>query len=166
VEEIDVVTICEKPAAARLNQKKKPTPVTQSAPCSRQSSPSSPAAAVLATFQPIKRRRSHTKRAHRLSSTGSAGDGLESDEEQKRTSHNILERKRRNDLKKSYQALRNNIPELEENQRAPKVTILRKATELINEMTVRNDNLKRKFDQEKRREMQLLQRLALLKSVF
>ncbi len=91
---------------------------------------------------------------------------MESDEEQKRASHNILERKRRNDLKKSYQALRNNIPELEENQRAPKVTILRKATEFISEMTLKNDNLNRKYEQEKRRELHLLQKLALLKSLL
>ena len=165
VEEIDVVTISDKPtsnqpASNRLNIRKRTS--SQSAPCSRQSSP---AAAVDGSFQPMKRRRSHTKRAHRLNSTGSVGDGLESDEEQKRASHNILERKRRNDLKKSYQALRNNIPELEDNQRAPKVTILRKATEFISEITVRNDDLEKKFIQEKRKEMHLLQRLSLLKSI-
>lgn len=91
-------------------------------------------------------------------------DAAESDEEQKRASHNILERKRRNDLKTSFQTLRSHIPELEDNQRAPKVTILRKATEFIDEITVRNDDLQRQFDQEKRREAQLLQRLALLKT--
>ena len=88
----------------------------------------------------------------------------ESDEEQKRASHNILERKRRNDLKSNFQTLRCHIPELEDNQRAPKVTILRKATEFIDEITLRNEDLKRQFDQEKRRETQLLHRLALLKA--
>ncbi len=163
MEEIDVVTVSDKPVGARLNlNPKKRVTVSQSAPCSRQSSP----AAMLTTYQSMKRRRNHTKRAHRLSSAGSIGDGMESDEEQKRASHNILERKRRNDLKKSYQALRNNIPELEENQRAPKVTILRKATEFISEMTLKNDNLNRKYEQEKRRELHLLQKLALLKSLL
>ena len=40
----------------------------------------------------------------RLSSAGSSlGDGLESDDEARRASHNVLERKRRNDLKSSFQ---------------------------------------------------------------
>lgn len=52
----------------------------------------------------------------------------------KRITHNVLERKRRNDLKSSYQELRENIPELVPMDRAPTATILQKAVEFITEM--------------------------------
>ncbi len=65
-----------------------------SPPCSRQSSPHP------VTASPPKRKKYHTKR---LSSAGSSGDGVESDDEARRASHNVLERKRRNDLKSSFQ---------------------------------------------------------------
>eukprot|EP01135_Chromosphaera_perkinsii_P008948 Nk52_evm1s1535 gene=Nk52_evmTU1s1535 len=51
--------------------------------------------------------------------------------EAKRTIHNVLERKRRNDLKYSFQNLRNCIPDIETNDKAPKVLILKKATDFI-----------------------------------
>jgi len=45
--------------------------------------------------------------------------------------HNVLERKRRNDLKDSYQELREAMPELESNDRTPTGQILQKAVEYI-----------------------------------
>jgi len=51
--------------------------------------------------------------------------------ETKRMTHNVLERKRRNDLKASYQDLRENIPELVSQERAPTAQILQKAVEYI-----------------------------------
>jgi Myc proto-oncogene protein len=115
---------------------------------------------------PIKKRRCHSKRTHRLSSAGSNyGDGLESDDEQRRASHNVLERKRRNDLKYSFQVLRGQIPELKDNQRAPKVTILRKAAEYIKQIREEDEDLQTRMAKEKRRETKLLQRLAYLKSL-
>ena len=39
--------------------------------------------------------------------------------------------KRRNDLKSSFHTLRDNVPELGSQERAPKVVILKKATEYI-----------------------------------
>eukprot|EP01137_Pigoraptor_chileana_P031583 Opistho-2@19621 len=53
------------------------------------------------------------------------------DTEAKRNTHNVLERKRRNDLKSSFHQLRESIPELEDNERAPKVLILKKAGDYI-----------------------------------
>jgi Myc proto-oncogene protein len=53
------------------------------------------------------------------------------DPECKRNVHNVLERKRRNDLKYSFQVLRDSIPDLKGSERAPKVAILRKATDCI-----------------------------------
>jgi len=57
-----------------------------------------------------------------LSSTGT---------DSKRLTHNVLERKRRNDLKASYQDLRENIPELSHQERAPTAQILQKAVDYI-----------------------------------
>eukprot|EP00039_Didymoeca_costata_P033274 m.41632 g.41632 ORF g.41632 m.41632 type:complete len:250 (+) comp9790_c0_seq2:106-855(+) len=51
----------------------------------------------------------------------------------KRSSHNVLERKRRHDLKNSYQTLRNELPGLQ-NERTPAGTILTKAHQFIKEL--------------------------------
>lgn len=56
----------------------------------------------------------------------------------KRITHNVLERKRRNDLKASYQDLRENIPELTHQERAPTAQILSKGVEYI-EFLKKND---------------------------
>eukprot|EP00731_Ephydatia_muelleri_P035916 Em0179g6a len=107
-EEIDVVTVIERPKKQPLRKRN----VSVSAPCSLQNSP---------VGSPVKKRRYSAKRLQRLSSVGSnVTDNGESDDEQRRASHNILERKRRNDLKYSFQILRGQIPELEDNQKAPK----------------------------------------------
>lgn len=90
---------------------------------------------------------------------------MDSDDEQRRASHNVLERKRRNDLKSSFQILRGQIPELEDNQRAPKVTILRKAAEYIKQIRDKEEDMQSRMAVEKRRETRLLQRLAYLKSL-
>lgn len=128
-----------------------------SAPCSLQNSP---------VGSPVKKQRRYSaKRLQRLSSVGSnVTDNGESDDEQRRASHNILERKRRNDLKYSFQILRGQIPELEDNQKAPKVTILRKAAEYIvqiqDDARVQEDDLHR----ERERQQELQQRLKFLQS--
>lgn len=54
------------------------------------------------------------------------------DPESKRHTHNVLERKRRNDLKNSYQLLRERVPSLEDDDRAPTGKILLHAVEYIN----------------------------------
>ena len=53
------------------------------------------------------------------------------DSDGRRAQHNVLERKRRNDLKSSFHILRDHIPELNSQERAPKVVILKKATDYI-----------------------------------
>ncbi len=154
-EEIDVVTITDKQNSKKRNY----STASLSTPSSRQASP---------THMPsTKKRKGHSKRMHRLNSSGSnfGGDGTESDDEQRRASHNVLERKRRNDLKYSFQILRGQIPELEDNQRAPKVTILKKAAEYIKEIREKEEDMQSRLAREVRRESKLLQRLAYLKSM-
>lgn len=58
------------------------------------------------------------------------------DPEARRLTHNVLERKRRNDLKTSYQVLRANIPDLEDNDRTPTGQILLHAVEYIEALDI------------------------------
>ncbi len=153
-EEIDVVTVTER-APTRMATRKRQFSV--SAPCSRQTSP--------APSSPKKRKYS-VKKLQRINSTcSSVGDGTESDDEHRRASHNILERKRRNDLKYSFQILREQVPELEDNQRAPKVTILRKAADYIRRIQLEGNAMEQEMERERKREARLRQRLAFLKAM-
>lgn len=53
----------------------------------------------------------------------------------------VLERKRRNDLKASYQDLRESIPELAQQERAPTAQILSKAVECIEALKQTEDQM-------------------------
>ena len=150
------MTVSDRPERTLTRGSSRRRPASASAPCSRQSSPT--------PSSPMKKRRHHVKRLQRLSSAGGE-DVTESDDEQRRASHNILERKRRNDLKYSFQLLREQVPELEENQRAPKVIILRKAADFIKLVRERDEKLHQEYEKEKKREAKLLKRLAYLKSL-
>lgn len=105
------------------------------------------------------RRKRHTKRHSRLNSQ----DGNESDEEARRASHNVLERKRRNDLKNSFDILRTGIPDLEENIRAPKVVILRKAVEYIKVLQANDKKIECDWSREHKRHNKLRERLSFLR---
>jgi len=68
-----------------------------------------------------------------------AGDGTDS----KRLTHNVLERKRRNDLKASYKLFREQIPELANQERAPSALILRSGTVYIQTLNTEDISLTR-----------------------
>ncbi|XP_029973470.1 protein L-Myc-1b-like [Salarias fasciatus] len=80
----------------------------------------------------------------------------------RRRNHNFLERKRRNDLRSRFLALRDQIPGLE-SAKTPKVAILTQATEYLVELHSRE---KRQLQEKKRlrsRQQQLLRKLSELK---
>ncbi|XP_061599977.1 protein L-Myc-1b-like [Cololabis saira] len=80
----------------------------------------------------------------------------------RRRNHNFLERKRRNDLRSRFLALRDEIPGLE-SSKTPKVVILTQATEYLGELHTRE---KRQLQEKKRlrsKQQQLLRRLSELK---
>lgn len=79
-----------------------------------------------------------------------------------RISHNDLERKRRNDLRNRFQCLRKTIPSLEESERAAKITILRRASELIPSLQKEEERLLALKDDEKKRNAVLLSTLMKL----
>ena len=68
-------------------------------------------------------------------------DDDSSDPDAKRAFHNVLERKRRNDLKSSFYSLRNYIPSLSKKEKTPKVIILKGAADYINELKARETKL-------------------------
>ena len=68
-------------------------------------------------------------------------------------------------MKYSFQLLREQVPELEDNQRAPKVIILRKAAEFIKYIREREEKLEQEFEREKKREAKLQQKLEYLKAM-
>lgn len=53
------------------------------------------------------------------------------DEEERRRTHNVMERQRRNELKNCFTRLRDIVPELSHNDKASKVVILKKARDFI-----------------------------------
>lgn len=80
----------------------------------------------------------------------------------RRRNHNFLERKRRNDLRSRFLALRDQIPGLE-SAKTPKVAILTQATEYLMDLHARE---KRQLQEKKRlksRQQNLLRRLSELK---
>ncbi|XP_037550188.1 transcriptional regulator Myc-A [Nematolebias whitei] len=82
----------------------------------------------------------------------------------KRRTHNVLERQRRNELKLSFFALRDEIPEVANNEKAAKVVILKKAAECISSMQCDEQRLVSLKEQLRRRSELLKQRLAQLQS--
>ncbi|XP_060949714.1 transcriptional regulator Myc-A [Limanda limanda] len=78
----------------------------------------------------------------------------------KRRTHNVLERQRRNELKLSFFALRDEIPDVANNEKAAKVVILKKATECIYSMQSDEQRLLTHKEQLRRKSELLKQRLA------
>lgn len=87
---------------------------------------------------------------------------LEDDEERRRT-HNVMERQRRNELKNCFQRLRDHVPELSNNDKASKVMILKRAKESIRNLETEGQRLSKKRDRLREKQEQLKARLELLK---
>lgn len=78
----------------------------------------------------------------------------------RRLTHNVLERKRRNDLKNSYQELRECIPEVEDNERTPTGQILIKAMEHVTHLKEREVNMLERIAEARRENERLRQIIA------
>ncbi|KAE8282208.1 Protein L-Myc-1b [Larimichthys crocea] len=81
----------------------------------------------------------------------------------KRKAHNFLERKRRNDLRSRFLSLRDEIPGLADCPKTPKVAILTRATEYLQQLHASERQKAQERKQLKAKQLQLLQRLAHLK---
>lgn len=103
------------------------------------------------------------RKASKNISVGSGeSDESENDSEYTRATHNVLERKRRNDLKLKFQRLRDAVPELKDNDRAPKVSILRKSWEHISFLKREESRMVGELEKQKKANTQLLKKLLLL----
>ncbi|XP_012554248.1 myc proto-oncogene protein 2 isoform X1 [Hydra vulgaris] len=111
-EEIDVVTIDSKPINIVGLKRQSSTSIVYT---------------KIQTTSVLKRTRSSPAklRSDRLMRKSALIDDL--DPTSRRASHNVLERKRRIDLKRSFEKLRECVPNLEREEKAPKVVVLKKA---------------------------------------
>lgn len=85
------------------------------------------------------------------------------DEEERRRTHNVMERQRRNELKNCFLRLRDNVPELSNNDKASKVVILKRAKESIWNLETEDQRLSHKKDKLRQRQEQLRVRLEQLR---
>lgn len=90
-------------------------------------------------------------------------DGEDSND--KRRTHNVLERQRRNELKMSFLALRDQVPAVAANDKAPKVVILKTATEFIVKVREDERRLLATKDELRKRSRELKQRLERLRTL-
>ncbi|KAM7369767.1 hypothetical protein PAMP_011061 [Pampus punctatissimus] len=106
----------------------------------------------------------HSRVLKQISSNRKCSSPRTSDTEDydKRRTHNVLERQRRNELKLSFFALRDEIPEVANNEKAAKVVILKKATECIYSMQSDEQRLLSLKEQLRRKSELLKQRLSQL----
>ncbi|XP_039381012.1 myc proto-oncogene protein isoform X2 [Mauremys reevesii] len=88
----------------------------------------------------------------------------DTEENDKRRTHNVLERQRRNELKLSFFALRDQIPEVANNEKAPKVVILKKATEYVLSIQTDEHRLIAEKEQLRKRREQLKHKLEQLRN--
>ncbi|XP_038150410.1 protein L-Myc-1b-like [Cyprinodon tularosa] len=86
----------------------------------------------------------------------------DSEDSDRRRNHNFLERKRRNDLRSRFTALRDQIPGLE-SAKAPKVAILTQATDYLEELHLSERRHLQEKKRLKSRRQNLLRRLSELK---
>uniref|UniRef100_A0A8B9RJT3 Transcriptional regulator n=1 Tax=Astyanax mexicanus TaxID=7994 RepID=A0A8B9RJT3_ASTMX len=85
------------------------------------------------------------------------------DEEERRRTHNVMERQRRNELKNCFLRLRDNVPEVSNNDKASKVVILKRAKESIWNLETEEQRLSHKKDKLRQRQEQLRVRLEQLR---
>ncbi|NXP33448.1 MYCL protein, partial [Leiothrix lutea] len=93
----------------------------------------------------------------------SSSPGSDSEDVAKRKNHNFLERKRRNDLRSRFLALRDQVPGLASCPKTPKVVILSKSSEYLQSLISAERRMAAEKRQLQLRQTQLLKRIAHLK---
>lgn len=106
----------------------------------------------------------HQHISHSASTSQSpSSDSEDSCDGSKRAQHNVLERKRRNDLKYSFQRLKDTVPELSRQDRAAKVVILRKSADYIRSLGGKHGSLVKEEEKQRRIHEHLLKKLNQLR---
>ncbi|NXK45584.1 MCL1A protein, partial [Chauna torquata] len=93
----------------------------------------------------------------------STGPGSDNEDVAKRKNHNYLERKRRNDLRSRFLALRDQVPGLASCPKTPKVVILSKSSEYLQSLISAERRMVAEKRQLRLRQTQLLRQIAHLK---
>ncbi|XP_072015937.1 myc protein-like [Amphiura filiformis] len=106
--------------------------------------------------------RGSSRGSSRVSSRPSSHPSSDSEDSDKRATHNVLERKRRDDLRCSFNSLRDEVPDLQAKDRAAKVVILKTATDYLHKMRNDEKRLLKEKENERRRHEHLLTRLHAL----
>lgn len=132
--------------------------LSASSPTSSASPSSPPSSSSSSSFHP----QCSPSKAHSLSHLSSP-QSSDCEDTDKRRAHNFLERKRRNDLRSRFLSLRDEIPGLADCPKTPKVAILTRATEYLQQLHASERQKAQERKQLKARQLQLLQRLAHLK---
>ncbi|GAA6231842.1 protein L-Myc-1b-like [Lates japonicus] len=132
--------------------------LSASSPTSSTSPSSPPSSSSSSSSHP----QSSPSKPHSLSHLSSP-QSSDCEDTDKRKAHNFLERKRRNDLRSRFLSLRDEIPGLADCPKTPKVAILTRATEYLQQLHANERQKAQERKQLKARQLQLLQRLAQLK---
>ncbi|KAI7807291.1 myelocytomatosis oncogene homolog [Triplophysa rosa] len=85
------------------------------------------------------------------------------DEEERRRTHNVMERQRRNELKNCFLRLRDHVPELSSNDKASKVVILKRAKDSIRNLEAENKRQIQDLERLEARNLRLKARLDEIK---
>lgn len=125
-------------------------------------SPSSPPSSSSSSSSSSSHSQSSPSKPHSFSHLSSP-QSSDCEDTDKRKAHNFLERKRRNDLRSRFLSLRDEIPGLADCPKTPKVAILTRATEYLQQLHAGERQKAQERKQLKARQLQLLQRLAQLK---
>ncbi|NP_001167287.1 Viral myc transforming protein [Salmo salar] len=104
----------------------------------------------------------HNLSSHQHQSSSRQSTDVE-DEEERRHTHNVMERQRRNELKNCFLRLRDNVPELSNNDKASKVVILKRACDSIRGLELAGQRLNVKRDKLRERQEQLKVKLEQLR---
>uniref|UniRef100_A0A4W5PCK2 Myelocytomatosis oncogene homolog n=1 Tax=Hucho hucho TaxID=62062 RepID=A0A4W5PCK2_9TELE len=104
----------------------------------------------------------HHLSSHQHQSSSRQSTDVE-DEEERRHTHNVMERQRRNELKNCFLRLRDNVPELSNNDKASKVVILKRACDSIRGLELAGQRLNVKRDKLRERQKQLKVKLEQLR---
>ncbi|KAJ7998812.1 hypothetical protein DPEC_G00208860 [Dallia pectoralis] len=105
--------------------------------------------------------RHHSSQNHQSGSSKQTAEV--EDEEERRHTHNVMERQRRNELKNCFLRLRDNVPELSNNDKASKVVILKRARDSIRGLELEGQRLNSKRDKLRERQEQLKFKLQELR---
>nr|XP_046265257.1 transcriptional regulator Myc-B-like isoform X2 [Scatophagus argus] len=155
-EEIDVVTVDRRKASRRPDGSSRP----DASPLVLKRSHINIHQHNYAARQPAGKRPKAEGGGRRCWSPRSDGE----DDKDKRRTHNVLERQRRNELKRSFAALRDEVPAVANNDKAAKVVILKTATEFIAEVREDERRLLTTKEQLRKRSRQLRHRLEQLRT--